>query len=279
MKILVTGAAGYLGVGVVKALCDMGAEVIAADIDTARVDRRATLINGNVFDMENPYEQLGKPDVLLHMAYRNGFVHNADSHIEDLPRHYAFIKAFADNGCRICAMGSMHEIGFIEGKIDENTPCKPLSYYGIAKNALRGMCEILCNQAGVPLQWLRGYYIVGDSAAGNSIFAKIVAAAAEGKKEFPFTTGKNKYDFLDYNDFCLQVAAAAMQDKVCGIINICSGQPVALCDRVERFIAEQGYDIKLLYGVYPDRPYDSKEVWGDSGRIAQIMQEVSNGSN
>ena len=34
-------------------------------------------------------------------------------------------------------MGTMHEIGYWEGAIDENTPCNPLSMYGIAKDALR----------------------------------------------------------------------------------------------------------------------------------------------
>ncbi len=279
MKILVTGAGGYLGLGVVKALCDMGAEVIATDINTELVDSRAEAVNGDIFVIENPYDYFNKPDALLHMAYRNGFVHNADSHAEDLPLHYKFIRSFSENGCRVCAMGSMHEIGFFEGAIDENTPCAPLSMYGIAKNALRAMLELLSKQTGAPLQWLRGYYIVGDSPRGNSIFAKIAMAASEGKTEFPFTSGVNKYDFLDYEEFCLQVAAAAMQDKVLGTINICSGEPVSLADRVERFIKENGYNIKLLYGVYPDRPYDSKAVWGDNSRIKQIMQEVANGSN
>ena len=33
-------------------------------------------------------ETLGKPDVLLHMAWRNGFVHNDPSHINDLSQPF-----------------------------------------------------------------------------------------------------------------------------------------------------------------------------------------------
>ena len=273
MRILVTGAAGYLGRGTVSALCDMGAEVVAADFNTDSVDNRAERVNCNLFEIENPYEHFGKPDVLLHMAWRDGFVHNSDAHIGDLPLHTDLIRHFADNKCRICAIGTMHEIGFFEGAIDEDTPCKPMSMYGIAKNALREAANLICKQAEVDFQWLRGYYIVGTSKAGNSIFAKIVAAAEEGKKEFPFTTGVNMYDFLDYEDFCRQVAAATMQNKVTGIINICSGKPEKLCDRVERFISDNNFDIKLQYGAFPDRPYDSKAVWGNGDKIAQIMKE------
>ena len=274
MRILVTGAAGYLGRGTVLALCDMGAEVVAADFNTDCVDSRAERVNCNLFEVENPYEYFGKPDVLLHMAWRDGFVHNSDAHMEDLPLHTELIRQFAGNKCRICAIGTMHEIGFFEGAIDENTPCKPMSMYGTAKNTLREAASLICQQAEAEFQWLRGYYIVGTSKAGNSIFAKIVAAAEEGKKEFPFTTGVNMYDFLDYDEFCRQVAATAMQNKVLGIINICSGKPERLRDRVERFIADNGFDIKLQYGAFPDRPYDSAAVWGNGEKIAQIMKEV-----
>lgn len=40
-KILVTGANGYLGVGIVKAILDMGNEVIATDVKVDNVDDRA----------------------------------------------------------------------------------------------------------------------------------------------------------------------------------------------------------------------------------------------
>lgn len=119
--------------------------------------------------------------------------------------------------------------------------------------------------------WLRGYYIVGNSQYGNSIFSKITAAEIEGKTEFPFTTGQNQYDFIDYEDFCEQVARTVGQNKTHGIINICSGHPEKLADRVERFIKENNYKIKLKYGAFPDRPYDSKAVWGDGAKIESIL--------
>ena len=118
---------------------------------------------------------------------------------------------------------------------------------------------------------LSRYNIVGNSKYGSSIFSKITAAVEEGKKEFPFTLGQNQYDFIDYQDFCIQVAEAICQNKEQGIINICSGRPEKLADRVERFINENNYDIKLQYGVFPDRPYDSKAIWGDNTKISKIL--------
>ena len=274
MKILVTGANGYLGQGIVKHILDCGNEVIAADYTVDHIDERAERREGDLFSVKDPFNYFSQPDVLLHLAWRDGFVHYSDAHIDDLSKHYAFIKAFAESSVKMIAvMGSMHEIGFFEGSIKEDTPCNPVTPYGIAKNSLRQLVEMLCKQNGKNYMWLRGYYIVGNSIYGSSVFSKITAAEAEGKTEFPFTLGQNQFDFIDYEDFCEQVARSVSQDKVLGIINICSGHPEKLADRVERFLRENGYNIKLKYGSFPDRPYDSKAVWGDNGKILMVLGE------
>ena len=273
MKVLVTGANGYLGSGVINCLVRDNVQVVATDFSGENVNKEAEFIQANLFEIDDPAAFFGKPDVLLHMAWRDGFVHNSESHIGDLPKHVAFIQKMMKGGIRkIAVMGSMHEIGFFEGCITEHTPCWPQSNYGIAKNALRSETQLLAAQNNVIFQWLRGYYIVGNTEHGCSIFSKITAAEKEGKETFPFTMGQNQFDFLEYDLFCEQVAATVEQDEVIGIVNICSGRPERLCDRVERFISDNGYKIRLNYGEFPDRPYDSKAVWGASDKIAEIMR-------
>ena len=272
MKILVTGANGYLGQGIVKTLLDDGHEVIAASRSMVYVDKRAVQVGGNIFDFDDPYRAYGCPDIMLHLAWRNGFVHNDRSHLEDLPKHYAFIEKMIASGLqRLAVMGSMHEIGFWEGSIKADTPTNPQSLYGIAKNSLREAVEILTKTNNIPLQWIRGFYIVGNTEHGCSIFSKITQAERKGQEQFPFTSGQNQWDFLDYNDFCQEVAMVVEQQKYHGIINVCHGRPEKLAERVERFIAENHYKIKLAYGTFPDRPYDSKAVWGDDSIIREIM--------
>ena len=271
MKIAVTGAGGYLGRGVVSTLIERGHEVVACGYGLGGVDERVEAVECDLFSLEDPYEELGRSDALLHMAWRDGFSHYSDAHIDDLPKHFDFIRKMAEGGVKkVAAMGSMHEIGFFEGSISETTPCWPVTPYGISKNALRALVENLAKKQSFGFQWLRGYYIVGNDINGASIFSKIAAAAVQGKKTFPFTMGQNQYDFIDYPDFCLKVVEAVEQEDVMGVINICSGRPEKLADRVERFIAENGYDIRLEYGAFPDRPYDSKAVWGDSAKIDAI---------
>lgn len=277
LKVLVTGANGYLGKGVVKKLLDKGVEVAATDFKDDLIDKRANIIIADLFNVDNPYEYFGEPDVLLHMAWRDGFVHNSLNHINDLPDHTAFITAMIESGVsQVAVMGSMHEVGFFEGSINESTPCNPQSLYGISKNALRRIVELKCKERNCIFQWLRGFYIVGNTEDGCSIFSKIVQANNKGEKEFPFTLGLNQFDFLDYDIFCEYVADCIMQKDINGVINICSGRPEKLAYRVERFIKDNGFDIELKYGVFPDRPYDSKAIWGDDFKIRMIEKETVN---
>lgn len=272
-KILVTGAGGYIGRHVVKALLDAGQEVIASDLRLDDVDDRAQKIVTNIFEPDDGlFTKLGSPDVCLHMAWRDGFKHNSDNHMGDLSNHYRFIKTMLEGGLKqVAVMGTMHEVGYWEGAIDENTPCHPASMYGIAKNALREVTLMLAKEHNAVAQWIRAYYIVGDDARGNSIFSKLLQAAQEGKTTFPFTTGKNKYDFIDVDELARQIAAVVSQSEVDGIINCCTGQPITLAERVERYIKDNNLNITLDFGAFPDRPYDSPGVWGDATKIKQIM--------
>lgn len=273
-RILVTGAGGYIGRHIVSSLLDMGADVIAVDFNIDKIDERADRRIVDIFSGdEDLYEKLGKPEVCLHMAWKDGFVHGSDAHMEMLSSHYAFIKYLVKNGTKqIAVMGTMHEVGYHEGEINDDTPCNPISLYGIAKDALRRSLMLLAEREQFTLQWLRAYYIYGDDKFSNSIFAKIVAAAEEGKKTFPLNSGKNKYDFISVDELAEQISSCVMQDEVDGIINCCSGKPISLGEMVESFIEKHNYDIELQYGVFPDRPYDSPAIWGNSDKINIIMK-------
>lgn len=273
MKVAVTGAGGYMGRYVVRELLERGHEVIAVDLHYKEVDSRAKYSDVMIFSGDRDiFDQLEKPDLCIHLAWQDGFIHNSPKHMENLSNHFRFLKNMIEGGCkRIAVMGTMHEIGFWEGCVTADTPCRPLSQYGVAKNALRQSLLLLAEKTDCSIYWLRAFYIVGDDGRNSSIFTKILEAAELGKETFPFTTGENQYDFIHIKDLAKQIVAASTQDEYTGIINVCSGKPVSLKDKVNAFIEEKGLNIRLQYGAFPERPYDSKIIYGDNGIISRIL--------
>lgn len=274
-RVLVTGANGYIGTHVVNELLKKGCEVVACDVNFSNLPQEVEKLSEDIFSPDKDIFSLaGKPDCLIHLAWRNGFRHNAETHMQDLPLHIDFLERMIDAGLKsLSVMGSMHEVGYFEGAIKADTPTNPLSFYGIAKNSLRQALDIITKDKEVKLHWLRGYYIYGDDAKSNSVLGKILEAESQGKELFPFTSGKNLYDYISVEDLARQIVAASLQDKKCGIINCCSGEPVSLGEMAERFIKLNGLKIKLQYGAFPDRPYDSPGVWGDATDIKAILSE------
>lgn len=273
--IMVTGAAGYIGRHVVEALVTKGAHVIALDVNKSVSSEHVESIVGDIFSQDFDVRSIisgEMPDACLHLAWRNGFQHNADTHILDLSSHYRFITSLVDAGIsHIAVMGTMHEVGYWEGAIDETTPCNPQSKYGIAKDALRRALLLDSQSRNYCLQWLRGYYIYGDDEKSQSVFGKLLGAAHEGKETFPFTSGVNRYDFTDIRVLADMISEAVLQTDIDGVINCCTGNPVSLANKMESFIKDNGLSIRLEYGAYPDRPYDSPGVWGDPDKINLIM--------
>lgn len=274
--VVVTGAGGYVGPHVVEAVAQLGYEVVAVASNAHR-DRFDPQVRRVTVDVLGPIADLGRAvdfdDVaaVIHLAWQDGFVHDAPSHMANLSRHWRFLTEVADAGVpRIAALGTMHEVGYWEGAITADTPTNPRSLYGIAKDALRRSTTTSIGQRAEYV-WLRAYYITGDDRRSRSIFSKLLEAADRGQRSFPFTSGKALYDFLDVGELGRQIAVAATTPGVTGVLNVCSGVPEALGSRVERFVAENGLDITLDYGAFPDRPYDSPGTWGEGSGIQELM--------
>ena len=274
-KVLVTGANGYIGRNVINYLLDSNIDVVAVDISLNKIiSEKVKKIEINIFEnTDYLFSNLQNVGICIHLAWRNGFVHNSITHLEDISLHYKSLKKIHEFGIKnINVIGTMHEIGYWEGEVDNDTTTNPISFYGIAKNSLRQSLKILeDSDKELFIKWLRVFYIQGDDRNNNSIFSKILQKEEEGAKTFPFTTGKNKYDFINISILAEMISKAALQTEVTGIINCCSGKPVSLKEKVELFLKENNLKIKLEYGVFPDRSYDSPALWGNNSIISKII--------
>ncbi|MBQ2799660.1 MAG: NAD(P)-dependent oxidoreductase [Ruminiclostridium sp.] len=276
-KILVTGSEGYIGRHVTDFLLDEGYDVICSDISGKYHDERCTVCDYPIFSGDKDvFCKTGSPDILIHLAWQDGFIHNSEAHMSNLPCHKKFIKDMLAGGLKsLTVMGTMHEIGYHEGAVTDNTPCNPLSQYGKAKNDLRlYLTELIGNQhSDTAFHWLRAFYIYGDDRRNNSVFTKLLSASEKGETTFPFTSGRNSYDFIHVKELARQIGIAALDTEKSGIINCCSGKATPIGAMAEKFIEDNGLSVSLLYGSFPDREYDSPLIYGDNEKITELVKD------
>jgi dTDP-6-deoxy-L-talose 4-dehydrogenase (NAD+) len=270
MRVLVTGANGFIGRHVIKILQQRsGVDIVAADLVLEK-NTCCYNLECDLFSVDSLYELAGMPDYCIHLAWMNGFVHDASSHMEQLSQHYKLCTALLDSGIRgLSVMGTMHEVGYYEGEVNESTQCNPVTLYGIAKNAL---CRsLLVNKNANRVKWLRTYYICGDDLRNKSIFTKLLQAELNGLELFSLTAGMNKFDFIDINELANQIVTASLQDEVCGIIECCSGQPKTLYEMISEFAKKHQLKLKLEFGKYPERISESPIMYGRRKKIDSII--------
>ncbi|ACL22466.1 NAD-dependent epimerase/dehydratase [Desulfitobacterium hafniense DCB-2] len=278
-KVVVTGANGYIGAHLIAELQKHSQhfQTIAVDIDDKYIPKGVTFVSMDLLNearKETLYKECGEPDICVHLAWRDGFQHNALSHIDDLPCHFHFLKNLADHGTTHFAIaGSFREYGSVNGMVDQDAVVIPDNFYTLAKSMLKQALEIYFKEKNICLQWLRPFTVYGNDSRNNSIMSKIIRWEDEGKQSFPFTSGNEEYDYVSVYEVARQIAAVISQREVDGIIDCCTGKPTRLGDKIEGFIRENHFKIRPEYGAFPKREYDSSVIYGDNRKITEIIKK------
>lgn len=275
MKVLVTGATGFVGRHVVNELVKRGIKVTA----TSRDPEKARLIEwfGKVeyipldlgdrsSDMCNIF---GHQDVVVHLAW-SGLPNYRDlAHIEkSLPDSYNFLKNCVMNGTKqVLVAGTCLEYGMQCGPLSEETPAMPFTSYGLAKDSLRKFLEMVQREFCFVFQWIRFFYMYGQGQNSNSLISQLDAAIDEGKKEFPMSGGEQLRDYLSINEVANRICYCVENPRINGIINCCSGKPVSVRTLVEKRIMERGAEIKLNLGCFPYPDYEPMAFWGVTNKL------------
>jgi nucleoside-diphosphate-sugar epimerase len=283
MKVLVTGATGFIGNYVINELLKNDIDVIATSTNTNKAQNfdwfnNVTYLPFNLKEFNtsvNYFEYFDSPDILFHLAWE-GLPNYKDSfHIEEnLPRHFNFLKNLIKNGLKdITITGTCFEYGMKEGCLSEYMNCEPNNAYAIAKNELRLQIEKLKLNYDFSFKWIRLFYMYGKGQSQNSLISQLDSAIANSELVFNMSGGEQVRDFLPVEKVSEIIVKVAMQNVVVGVINCCSGKEITLKDFVINYLKENNKDIKLNLGFYPYTDYEPMRFLGNVNKLNSIIKK------
>jgi dTDP-6-deoxy-L-talose 4-dehydrogenase (NAD+) len=272
MRIAITGASGFIGRHVVRELASRGHETIVARFERA-IPELPMPIKEVRLDIhspgKDPYATLGKPDLLLHMAWSGLPQYGSLHHIEDeLPAQSSFLSACVRSGIRrVVATGTCFEYGLTSGELDESQPLKPVTRYGEAKARLFEDLSRLRESTPFEFAWPRLFYLFGHGQSANSIYSQLHAAIGRNDGSFPMSGGEQVRDYLPVGIAASLLVDVAINAGDVGAVNLCSGIPVRLCDQVARWIVEAGSSIRMDLGRLPYPEFEPMAFWGSRHKL------------
>ena len=281
MKILVTGATGFIGSYVIKRLLSLNHEVLATAIESEEVAR-------NRLDARVTYcsYQLGEPiqeeqrtffkqaDRCIHLAWGGLSNFKAEEHEKEYPDvHFQFLTTLLDLGVkRMTITGTCLEYGLQEGELDETMTCSPVTAYGKGKLILLNQLSAITTHE-ISFDWVRLFYMYGEGQNPKSILAQLDRAIVENHPVFNMSKGEQWRDYLPIEKIAAILVDLALKENGCGIVNCANGKPISILELVENHLAKRAVQLELNQGYYPYPDYEPFRFWGSVKKLTRQFTE------
>lgn len=267
MRVLVSGAGGFIGRHAVRALQARGIEVVA-------IGRRAppglpehAFLQADLLEPGDLGARIARiaPSHLLHLAWyaEHGKFWDAPVNLRWVEASTRLAEAFcAAGGRRMVVAGTCAEYAWDgSAALDERSvTLAPGSLYGTCKDATRRLLEAICRQNGASLAWARIFFPYGPGEPPRKLVPSLLDALQGRQAPFPVNTGARR-DFLHVED----VAAALrvlLEAEDAGTFNLSSGHPTSLHALILAAAAATGADPAPLLALAAQRPHEPAVIGG-----------------
>ena len=254
MKIVLTGATGFLGRALCHELKENGHNVTAVIRPESSEKAEFLEADNRVVLPLNNLEQLsGNYHVFFHLAWNgSGGEERNDYHtqLENLIYMEKALKAAKNCGChKFIGAGSQAEYGVIHERTTEyKTVPAPSMMYGAAKLSCLHMGRVLAEQLGISFVWPRIYSVYGPRKNDPTLLGYVARTLRAGKIP-ELSRCENMWDFMYITDFARAMRMLAETSDTEGIYHIASGKTGKLKHFVEQLRDAIRPDIKLGFGM------------------------------
>lgn len=281
MKVIVTGASGFIGASLLKDCLKAGHEAICLKRPNSDLRRVAgesfrtidfTDDAGSLAPEDEAALAAAAPDAMIHLAWRG--VGNQDRNdlmqIENIALTTGLARLAARLGARrFIGLGSQAEYGPCAGRIAEDQPLAPTTLYGATKASAYLLSKTLCEQAGVAFSWIRVFSTYGpDDEPYWMIPSLIRSLSSQGY--YAMTPGEQRWDYCHVRDAARAVRLVSELEEGAGAVNLGSGASAPI-----RFFAEKIRDLvnpaaTLGFGDISYRPDQVMRLEADTDKLTRL---------
>lgn len=264
MKILITGASGFIGSFLYKQLLKDSEHQIALLLrnpnDAWRIKSelsQSTIIAGTLADPTTYRVELidFKPDVILHLAWRgvDGANRNQLDQVANLQDLCEFMQISGDAGAHtFIGLGSQAEYGPHNKAIHESFPTNPTTMYGASKLGAYKLARVLSSSLDMRFSWLRLFSSYGPMDHPSWLLPYLINTFLRGESP-NVTKGEQKWDYIFIDDVISGIISVLNSKTASGVFNLGSGKSTSLKNIIQKTRDFIDPSIKINFGAIPYR--------------------------
>ncbi len=279
-RIFITGATGFIGSRLTKALLADGHRICAlvrGGSYTSRLGAHECLafFTGDVRDSEAVYRSVREfsPDIILHLVTYYAVEHKpveigvmVDTNVRGTVN---LLEAAKELGVKFFVNTSTCAVYQQKEQIlNEDDPVCPQNLYAVTKLQAEEACRFYALNYGVHGITLRLFPPYGPGDHERRLVPYVIASALSNQSP-ALTTGRQKWDFVYVDDIVDAFRAVIRKYPFAApydIVNIGTGRPVSVRDLVFMIMEMAHGTCELSWGAVPHR---KNEVWHNSADIAK----------
>lgn len=281
MKILISGARGFIGRHLLAELLERGHELHAltrslTDELSSSAHERLCWHELNLSAPELVRRKMldVRPEACVHLAWTTEpgrYLDDVKSNLQLLNDSLVLMQSLSEAGCQqLIALGSCAEYRLppTEQKLAETADLDPQTIYAASKVAARLLMQQLSRNTGTRFCWGRLFYLFGPGEDRQRLVPGVMAALLAGRV-LPTSHGEQIKDYLYVKDAASAIATL-LEKRAEGDFNICSGGGTkirSLLMALEKIVGREGL---IHYGALPPRAWDPPFVVGDSSRLCAL---------
>ncbi|MGQ0553291.1 MAG: NAD-dependent epimerase/dehydratase family protein [Planctomycetota bacterium] len=274
-RVLVTGASGFIGGGLVRRLLGRGDSVHVLLRPEARLWRldsireRLVVHDGNLTDRAAVSAALraARPDVVVHLAAYGAYESQSDAAAiltTNVVGTWNLLAACQEHGVKLVVnAGSSSEYGWRDEPMRESDRLEPNSLYAVAKAAQTHLCALLSRQHALPVVTFRLFSVYGPWEEPTRLFPTILRRARAGLP-LEMVAPETAHDFI-YLDDVLDALCGFERLAACRgeVFNLGSGRETTLREVVEVVLRVTGSRSEVHWGAMPARHWDARRWQAD----------------